>query len=72
MPSLMTVARESHDPPLTRPASAPPSLPGGSLLVSALAQFSMSADSGGWWDGFAALLCQKIREDPICRSSGRT
>ena len=40
----MTLARKSHDPPLTRPATAPPSLPGGSLLVSALAQFSLSAD----------------------------
>jgi hypothetical protein len=41
----MTVARTSHDPPLTRPATAPPSLLGGSLLVSALAQFSLSADT---------------------------
>jgi hypothetical protein len=41
----MTVARKSHDPPLTRPATAPPSLLGGSLLVSALAQFSLSADT---------------------------
>jgi hypothetical protein len=41
----MTVARTSHDPPLTRLATAPPSLLGGSLLVSALAQFSLSADT---------------------------
>ena len=41
----MTLARKSHGPPLTRPATAPLSLPGGSLLVSALVQFSMSADS---------------------------
>jgi len=41
----MTLARESHGPPLTRPATALLSLPGGSLLVSALVQFSMSADS---------------------------
>ena len=40
----MPLARKSHDPPLTRPATAPPSLPGGSLLVSALVQFSLSAD----------------------------
>jgi len=41
----MTLARESHVPPLTRPATAPASLLGGSLLVSALVQFSMSADT---------------------------
>jgi hypothetical protein len=41
----MTAPRTSHDPPLTRPATAPPSLLGGSLLVSALAQFSLSADT---------------------------
>jgi hypothetical protein len=41
----MTLARESHGPPLTRPATALLSLPGGSLLVSALVQFSMSADN---------------------------
>jgi len=40
----MTAPRTSHDPPLMRPATAPPSLLGGSLLVSALAQFSLSAD----------------------------
>jgi len=40
----MTLARKSHGPPLTRPATALLSLPGGSLLVSALVQFSMSAD----------------------------
>jgi len=44
----MTLARRSQDPPLTRPATAPPSLPGGSLLVSALVQFSMSADKLGF------------------------
>jgi hypothetical protein len=43
----MTAPRTSHDPPLTRPATAPPSLLGGSLLVSALAQFSLSADNLG-------------------------
>jgi len=41
----MTLSRESHVPPLTRPATAPASLLGGSLLVSALVQFSMSADT---------------------------
>jgi len=41
----MTVEIPSRYPPLTRPATAYPSLPGGSLLVSALAQYSMSADS---------------------------
>jgi len=41
----MTAPRTSHDPPLTRLATAPPSLLGGSLLVSALAQFSLSADT---------------------------
>jgi hypothetical protein len=41
----MTVAIPSHDRSLTRPVTAFPSLPGSSLLVSALAQFSMSADS---------------------------
>jgi hypothetical protein len=42
----MTVEIPSRYPPLTRPATAYPSLPGGSLLVSALAQYSMSADKG--------------------------
>jgi hypothetical protein len=46
-PPPMTVARKHHDRLLTQPATAPPSLPGGSLLVSALVQFSMSADSRG-------------------------
>jgi hypothetical protein len=41
----MTVEIPSRYPPLTRPATASRSLPGGSLLVSALAQFSMSADT---------------------------
>lgn len=41
----MTVEIPSRYPPLTRPATAYPSLPGGSLLVSALAQYSMSADT---------------------------
>jgi len=41
----MTLARKSYSPPLMRPATALLSLPGGSLLVSALVQFSMSADS---------------------------
>jgi len=41
----MTVEIPTPDPPLTRPATASPSLPGGSLLVSALAQYSMSADN---------------------------
>jgi hypothetical protein len=41
----MTLARKSHGTPLTRPATAPPSLSGGSLLVSALVQFSLSADT---------------------------
>jgi hypothetical protein len=50
----MTVARTSHDPPLTRPATAPPSLLGGSLLVSALAQFSLSADN--IWIGHGVRL----------------
>jgi len=40
----MTLAKKSRCAPLTRPATAPLSLPGGSLLVSALVQFSMSAD----------------------------
>ena len=44
-PPPMTLARKSHGPPLMRPATALLSLPGGSLLVSALVQFSMSADS---------------------------
>jgi hypothetical protein len=44
-PPPMTVAIPSHNPPLTRRVTAFPSIPGGSLLVSALAQFSMSADS---------------------------
>jgi hypothetical protein len=65
----MTVARTSHDPPLTRPATAPPSLLGGSLLVSALAQFSLSADNqlGGalkWLNRFP----QEVYLDTLCTS----
>jgi hypothetical protein len=40
----MTVEIPSRYPPLARPVMASRSLPGGSLLVSALAQYSMSAD----------------------------
>jgi hypothetical protein len=46
-PPPMTVEIPSRYPPLTRPATASRSLPGGSLLVSALAQYSMSADTLG-------------------------
>jgi hypothetical protein len=41
----MTVEIPTPDPRLTRPVTASRSLPGGSLLVSALAQYSMSADT---------------------------
>jgi len=44
----MTVEIPTPDPPLARPVMASRSLPGGSLLVSALAQYSMSADKWGW------------------------
>ena len=52
----MTVARKHHDRLLTQPATAPPSLPGGSLLVSALVQFSMSADNIPLQKGFLYLV----------------
>jgi hypothetical protein len=49
----MTVEIPSRYPPLARPATAYPSLPGGSLLVSALAQYSMSADNAWSVDSLA-------------------
>jgi hypothetical protein len=65
----MTLARKSHGPPLTRPATAPPSLLGGSLLVSALAQFSMSADSlvSKSWMMLAAM--RALRSSALISSS---
>ena len=54
---------------------APPSLPGGSLLVSALAQFSMSADSECFEDllslgGFESRIHEKgSRNHPLSEAA---
>jgi hypothetical protein len=47
LPLLMSIEKPSHEPPLTRAARAPPSLPVRLLLVLALAHFSMLASLGG-------------------------
>jgi len=63
----MTLARKSHVPPLTRPATAPASLLGGSLLVSALVQFSMSADS---WAQSSSVVSQGFEGDMAAGAAG--